>query len=99
MSLPASRVNHGAVARSSRSGFISPPTTAVSWFSRGHSTASPRKKPVMAKTWSSSVSLRHDSSAPSVPMGLIGAKTGSIVRPLMPPRLLRSSITALNAAS
>ena len=35
----------------------------------------------------------------SVPMGLIGANTGTIFRPLMPPLALRSSITALYAFS
>jgi hypothetical protein len=46
------------------------------------------------KTCSSSVSWRQAASAGSVPTGLIGAKTGSIVRPLMPPSALRSSMTA-----
>jgi hypothetical protein len=33
-SVPLSAVNHGAWARSSRSGVIEPPMTAVSWVSR-----------------------------------------------------------------
>ena len=49
--------------------------------------------------WSSSVSFRQASSAGAVPIGFIGAKTGSILRPLMPPRSLRSSISAPKAAS
>ena len=52
-------VIQGALACSSRSGFISPPCTAVSWSATGQSTASVRKNPTTMKTSSSSVSSMH----------------------------------------
>ena len=52
-----------------------------------------------AKTSSSSVSCTQAASANSVPTGLIPAKTGSMVRPLMPPLALMSSNSAVYAAS
>src|SRR5262245_53559462 len=57
--------------------------------------ASPRKNPVTAKTFSSSTSFTHASCAPAEPRGLIGANTGTTLRPLIPPLLLRSSRIAV----
>ncbi len=98
-SVSGSHVSHGAWACSIRSGVMAPPATAVAWVPRGQFTASFRKNPVMTKTSSSSVSSTHFSSAGVGLVGSIGAKTGSIWRPLMPPSALMASKRAVYTAS
>ena len=82
-----------------RSGVISPPATAVAWVLTKQFTASARKNPVTTKTSSSSVSWTHFSSAGAGLVGSIGAKTGSIWRPLIPPSSLMASNSAVYTAS
>ena len=94
-SVSGAQVSQGAVACSSRSGVMLPPTTAVECVPTTQVTESVRKNPVTRKTSSSSVSWTHFSSAGAGLVGSIGAKKGSIWRPLMPPSSLMASNRAV----